>query len=83
MNDLLKLNDVLQLIPVSRSSWYLGIKDGYYPTPINVGVRAVAWVKDDILKLIDDLKKKKIRFDATIIYDIKSQGVKLCKHGED
>lgn len=52
MNEFLKLSDVLKLIPVSRSAWYLGISDGYYPRSINIGPRAVAWLREDILKLI-------------------------------
>ncbi len=71
-NDFLKLTEVLKLIPVSRSSWYLGMQDGYYPKPINIGPRAVAWLKSDIIKLIDNLKNGKIYFYNNTVADFKT-----------
>ena len=52
---LIKLPDVLQLYPVSRSSWYEGIKLGKYPPPIKIGPRSSAWRLSDINKLIEDV----------------------------
>ena len=51
---LIRLPEVLQLYPVSRSSWYLGIKTGKYPKPVKLGERSSAWRESDIKKLIDD-----------------------------
>ncbi len=48
---LLRLPEVLRLVPVSRSSWYDGMKDGRYPSPVKLGPRAVAWRSADILAL--------------------------------
>ena len=48
---LLRLPEVLKLIPVSRSTWYDGMKDGRYPSPVKLGPRAVAWKSSDILAL--------------------------------
>lgn len=70
--EFLKLKEVLSLIPVGRSSWYLGIRDGYYPKPINIGPRAVAWLESDILKLIDDLKNNKVHLYRNTICDFKT-----------
>ena len=50
---LLRLKDVLQLIPVGRSSFYKGIKDGKYPAPAKLGPRTSAWRLSDILELMD------------------------------
>lgn len=52
---LIKLPDVLQLYPVSRASWYAGIKLGRYPPPIKIGPRSSAWRLSDINKLIEDV----------------------------
>lgn len=52
---LIKLPDVLQLYPVSRASWYNGIKLGKYPPPIKIGPRSSAWRLSDINKLIEDV----------------------------
>jgi len=49
---LVRLKDVLKVIPVSRATWYKGIKDGRYPQPKPIGKRATAYNVDDIRKLI-------------------------------
>ncbi|MES2717825.1 MAG: AlpA family phage regulatory protein [Pseudomonadota bacterium] len=51
----LRLEDVLTLIPVSRATWYAGVKDGDYPASVQIGKRAVAWRTQDIKALIDRL----------------------------
>jgi len=50
---LLKLSAVLARFPVSRSTWYSGVKAGAYPTPVKLGPRAVAWRATDIAELIE------------------------------
>jgi predicted DNA-binding transcriptional regulator AlpA len=52
---LVKLPIVLQRFPVSRSKWYLGVKNGIYPAAIKLGPRASAWRSSDIDKLISSL----------------------------
>lgn len=49
---LLRLPEVLAIFPVSRSTWYQGIKDGRYPSPLKIGVRASAWRASQIEQLI-------------------------------
>jgi len=49
---LLRLPEVLKKIPVSKSSWYAGIKDGRYPRPIELGPRTRAWRESEINALI-------------------------------
>jgi prophage regulatory protein len=42
------------LIPVSRSTWWAGVKSGRYPQPTRaLGSRITAWSVDDIRALID------------------------------
>ena len=52
---LLRLPKVLEIIPVSRSSWWAGIKQGRYPAPVRLSARAVAWESEDIKALLDSL----------------------------
>jgi Predicted transcriptional regulator len=52
---LLRLPQVLTLVPVSRASWYAGIKVGRYPQQVQLGPRTVAWRRSDIERLIDSL----------------------------
>ncbi len=46
----LRLPQVLEIIPVSRSTCYRGIKSGIYPKPVKIGVRACGW-KIEALKI--------------------------------
>jgi prophage regulatory protein len=50
---LLRLSQVLQLIPIAPSSWWAGVKSGKYPSPIKLGPRTTAWKAADILALIE------------------------------
>ena len=40
------------IIPVSRSTWWAGVKSGRYPRPIKLGPRITAWRVEDIRELI-------------------------------
>ena len=55
--ELLKLKDVLRIIPISKATLYNGIKEGRYPKPVKIGVKAVAWRKQDIDEYLRSLKK--------------------------
>ncbi len=41
-------------IPVSKSSWWQGVKDGRYPKPVKLGPRITAWRVEDICALINE-----------------------------
>lgn len=57
---LLKLKDVLQIFPVSKSTWYQGISEGRYPAGVKLSPRSVAWRKADIDALVRSLPARKI-----------------------
>lgn len=40
-------------IPVSKSTWWAGVKDGRFPQPVKLGRRITAWRVEDILALIE------------------------------
>jgi prophage regulatory protein len=42
-------------IPVSRSSWFAGIKSGVFPAPVRIGSRISAYRVEDIRRLIQKL----------------------------
>lgn len=44
---------VLKVIPVSKSTWWAGIKTGRFPKPVKLGERVTAWRVEDIRALID------------------------------
>jgi len=51
----LRLNQVLQFIPIGKTRWYHGIKTGEFPNPVNLGPRARAYRAEDIAALIQRL----------------------------
>jgi len=57
---LLRLNQVLDRIPVSKTAWYEGIKEGRYPSAIRLAPRTSAWRESDIDTLIERLGQKEI-----------------------
>jgi predicted DNA-binding transcriptional regulator AlpA len=44
---------IAPLIPVSRSTWWAGVRSGRYPKPIKLGERITAWRVEDIRALIE------------------------------
>ena len=48
-----RLPAVLAVFPVSRSTWWQGVKDGKFPKPHKLGPRVTAWKAEDIRALID------------------------------
>jgi hypothetical protein len=43
------------IIPVGKSTWWQGVKDGRFPKPVKLGPRTTAWRVSDIRALIDEL----------------------------
>jgi prophage regulatory protein len=40
-------------IPVSKSTWWEGVKSGRFPKPVKLGPRITAWRVEDIRQLIE------------------------------
>jgi len=40
-------------IPVSKSTWWAGVKSGRFPEPVKLGPRITAWRVEDIRALIE------------------------------
>ncbi|MDX2471112.1 MAG: AlpA family phage regulatory protein [SAR324 cluster bacterium] len=49
---LLRLSQVLQLIPISKSAWWAGVKTGKYPASVKLGPRTTCWKASDIQQVI-------------------------------
>lgn len=50
-NRLLRLNEVLEVLPVSKSTWWEGVRTGRYPRPVKLGDRITCWRLGDIREL--------------------------------
>ena len=51
---LLRLWDVLSIVPVSRSAWLNGVRDGRFPAPVALGPRTVAWRYSDVVRVCEE-----------------------------
>ncbi|HQO80961.1 MAG TPA: AlpA family phage regulatory protein [Deltaproteobacteria bacterium] len=51
----LRLPEVLALYPVSKSTWWAGIKKGRFPAGVKLSERTTAWRVEDIRKLIESV----------------------------
>tara|TARA_R110000787_G_scaffold220284_2_gene329049 strand:+ start:2419 stop:2637 length:219 start_codon:yes stop_codon:yes gene_type:complete len=53
----LRLKDVLAPrgpVPVSKSTWWAGVKDGRFPKPLKLGKRVTVWRISDIRRLLEE-----------------------------
>jgi predicted DNA-binding transcriptional regulator AlpA len=51
----LRLSQVLNIVPVSKSSWWEGCKTGRFPKPVKLGPRTTAWRAEDITALVQSI----------------------------
>jgi predicted DNA-binding transcriptional regulator AlpA len=49
---------VAPLLPISRSSFYSGIKSRKYPAPVRLSARVSAWRVEDIRKLLESMGRE-------------------------
>lgn len=61
---LLRLPQVLKIIPISKSAWWQGCKDGRYPKPIKLGPRTTVWKASDISAFMRQLSRSPIQDES-------------------
>ena len=49
----IRLPEVLAIFPVSKSTWWEGVRAGRYPEPVKLGPRITAWRVEDIRRLLE------------------------------
>ena len=59
----LRLPQVLQLVPISKSAWWEGCKTGRFPKPVKLGPRTTVWKVEDITALIESVNNQQARHD--------------------
>ena len=52
----LRLPQVLERIPVSRSAWWRGCKEGKYPKPIKLSPKVTVWSEAEIYSYIEKMQ---------------------------
>jgi len=53
----IRLSQVLIAFPVSKSTWWSGVKSGRYPVGHKLSQRVTAWRVEDIRALIEQVAK--------------------------
>jgi predicted DNA-binding transcriptional regulator AlpA len=52
----LKIEHILEIFPVCKSTWYNGVKANKYPKPLETGTKYSLWKEKDIKDFINSLK---------------------------
>ncbi|AFY62391.1 AlpA family transcriptional regulator [Synechococcus sp. PCC 6312] len=50
----LRIDDVLKFIPVSKSTWWAGVRSGRFPRGVKLGSKTTVWRVQDIRQLIEN-----------------------------
>ena len=53
----LRLNQVLQFVPIGKTAWYNGVKEGRFPKPIQLSARTAVYRVQDIADLIERISQ--------------------------
>ena len=56
----LRLSQILNIIPISKSAWWEGCRSGLYPNPVKLGPRTTAWRVEDIRELMERINKESL-----------------------
>jgi predicted DNA-binding transcriptional regulator AlpA len=54
----LRLPQVLEIFPVSKSTWWAGIREGKYPKQVKLSQKISAWRESDIDELCNRLGRQ-------------------------
>jgi prophage regulatory protein len=49
---LLRLSQVLELLPISRSTWWAWVKSGKAPAPVRISEGITCWRKSEVMQMI-------------------------------
>lgn len=48
-------------LPISRSSFWAGVKDGRFPKPRKISARVTVWLEEDIFALLQKIENGEMR----------------------
>ena len=43
------------ILPISKSSWWDGVRSGRFPKAVKIGANTTVWREDEIRSLVDEL----------------------------
>lgn len=50
-----RLSLILTLLPISKATWWAGVKSGRFPQPVKLATRITAWRVEDIRALVEKM----------------------------
>ncbi len=53
----MRLPQVLEVIPVSKSTWWAGIKTGRFPKPYRLSPGITVWRREDVMNVLHSAKQ--------------------------
>ena len=53
-----RLPQILEVIPIGKTSWWEGVKSGRFPPSVKLSSRCTAWKAEDIRDLIKRLSQQ-------------------------
>lgn len=56
----LRLPQVLEVIPVGKTTWWEGVKSGRFPKAVKLSPRCTAWRAEDIREFVKRLSEQPI-----------------------
>ena len=59
----LRLPQILEIFPISKSTWWEGCRSGVFPKPVKLGPRTTAWRVEDIRALMERINTASIAYD--------------------
>ena len=60
----LRIWEVLKLIPVGKTTWWMGVKSGRFPKPIKLGDRITVWKVKDIQNFIQAQSSSQVQGES-------------------
>ena len=58
-----RLPQILEIFPLSKSVWWEGCRSGVFPKPVKLGPRTSAWRVEDIRALMECINTASIAYD--------------------
>jgi prophage regulatory protein len=58
---LLRIRQVLEIVPVSRSTIWQWVRDQKFPAPVRLGDRVTVWRETEVLRHIEGIAAKEVR----------------------
>ena len=59
----LRLHQILEFFPISKSAWWKGCATGRYPKPLKLGPRTTVWRAEDIRAFIENAGQSEVNHE--------------------